>query len=156
MMYAQAKKKKIPPFEPITEMRKATPDQLNKERDGSFDKQVVYAIFRKQYVEEKGLLEVVNNFASALNNKNVQPDEFVEINPQKVGIVVTSITDMMEIKELGKTRKSILLIKSGEERIIGAHVTQEEKDEFYSQITGKSKKKKKGKKKSKNGEKEDL
>ena len=48
---------------------------------------------------------------------------------------------MMEIKEFGKTRKSVLILKSGEERIIGAHVSQEEKDKYYDQIRGKATKK---------------
>ena len=76
-----------------------------------------------------------------LHKKGVKPNEFVQINAQKIGIVVTSITDMMEIKEFGKTRKSVLILKSGEERIIGAHVTKEEKDKYYDQIRGKSTKK---------------
>lgn len=87
------------------------------------------------------LIELSNGLKRGLHKKGVKPHEFVQINAQKVGIVVTSITDMMEIKELGKTRKSVLIVKSGEERIIGAHVTKEEKEEFYKQIQGKNKKK---------------
>ena len=147
-----AKKKKEEPFEPITEMRRVTPKVIEAERDGSFDKQVVYVIFREAYVQEKGLVELVNQFKLGLHRKGVKPNEFVQINEQKVGVVVTSITDMMEIKEVGKTRKSILMIKSGEERIIGAHVTKEEKDKLYDQIQGKYKRRKP----KKTEEKEDL
>ena len=120
-------------------MRRVTPTVLHSERDGSFDKQVIYITFRKPYVDQKGLIEVTNHFAKGLYKKNVIPDEFVQINANKVGIVVTSITDMMEIKEFGKTRKSVLFIKSGEERIIGPHVTKQEKDDFYATIKGEKK-----------------
>ncbi|CAI2383111.1 unnamed protein product [Moneuplotes crassus] len=144
----QAKKKKIPKFEPILEMREVTIEQIQSERDGSFDKQVMYVTFRKEYVDSKGLLEVTNHYAEGLNNKGVVVDEYVQINARKVGVVITTITDMMEIKEYSKARKSVLMVKSGEERIIGAHVTEDEKKDLYSTITGK-KRKTKGKKKKK-------
>ena len=122
-------------------MRRITPQVVEKERDGSFDKQVVYITFRESYINEFGILECANGLKRGLNKKGVKPSEFVQINAQKIGIVVTSITDMMEIKEFGKTRKSVLILKSGEERIIGAHVSQEEKDKYYDQIRGKATKK---------------
>lgn len=50
LSFALAKKKKEDPFEPITTMRRVTPAIVEKERDGSFDKQVVYVTFRKSYV----------------------------------------------------------------------------------------------------------
>ena len=148
------KKKKIEPFIPIESMRMVTTESINEERDGSFDKQIIYVIFRKEYVKEKGLLEVTNHFAEGLHLKRVNPDEYVQISARKVGIVITSITDMMEIKEYGKTRKSVLMIKSGEERILGAHVSQEEKEDYYATITGK--KRRNRKKKAKTEQKEDL
>ena len=135
-------------------MREITVEDIQSERDGSFDKQVIYVIFRKSYVDEKGLLAVTNHYAEGLNSKGVKVDEYVQISARRVGIVITSITDMMEIKEYSKSRRSVLMIKSGEERIIGAHVTEEEKKDLYSTVTGK--KRRRRNRNRKNQMKEDL
>ena len=135
-------------------MREITVEDIQSERDGSFDKQVIYVIFRKSYVDEKGLLAVTNHYAEGLNSKGVKVDEYVQISARRVGIVITSITDMMEIKEYSKSRISVLMIKSGEERIIGAHVTEEEKKDLYSTVTGK--KRRRRNRNRKNQMKEDL
>ena len=48
--------------------------------------------------------------------------------------MVNAITDMMSIKDEGKARKSVLLVQSGQERIIGQHVTEKEKQWFYKRM----------------------
>ena len=40
-----------------------------------------------------------------------------------MGCLIVNIADMMVLKEFAKTRKSILFVQSGEERILGQHVT---------------------------------
>ena len=142
LVLTKRKQKPIEPFVPLETMRRVTPELITAERDGSFDKQVVYITFRRSYVDEKGLLKLTNHLAEGLHNKHIDPLEYVQINSLKVGCVVSSITDMMEIKTFGKTRKSVLLVRSGEERILGAHVTAEEKEDYYASISGHNKKKK--------------
>ena len=138
VVYLKRAKEKV--WDPVESIRKVSKGEVEKERDGSVDKQVVYVTFRKEYVENKGLVDLCNQVGTALGKKNVLPNEFVQINKRVVGIVVTSITDIIEIKEVGAALKPILMIKSGEERIFGAHATAEEKQEMYDLISGKTKK----------------
>ena len=64
--FTEGKKKKEEPFEPITSMRRITPQVVEKERDGSFDKQVVYITFRESYIDQYGILELANGVKRGL------------------------------------------------------------------------------------------
>lgn len=119
----------------ITELRRATKSELEEERKGQMDVQVIFIMFRKAYVKEKGIVTLANEFSQHLAYKHaIKPKEFVQTGWDQVGIIVTQLSDMMTLKDFGKDRKSVLLVQSGQERIIGRHVTEKEKQNFYKRM----------------------
>ncbi len=95
----------------ITKLRTSTKQKMDEERKGSMDKQLVYLMFRKAYVKQKGLVKLVNDFNQVLAFKHsIRPEEYVQVGWDTVGILVTQISDMMVLKDFGKARKSILLV----------------------------------------------
>ena len=114
---------------------------------------MVFVTFRKKYVAKRGLEYLVRQFKVALDEKGVKVQEWVETGPEQVGVVVHSLSDMMEVKTIAPLRRSVLIAQMGEENILARFITQEEKDEFYA---GFSKKVPKPKKKKKAAPSEDL
>ena len=116
----------------ITKLKKSSKEKLDEQRKGTMDRQCVYLIFRANHIKKKGLVTLSNDFNKQLYYKDsVVVEEYVQIGWDKVGCCVTSISDMMSIKDFGKTRKSILMVQSGQERLMGQYVTEPEKKNYY-------------------------
>ena len=109
------------------------------------DRQVVVITFRDAYVKEKGLVRLVNEFNQVLANKeSIKPIEYVQTGWNQAGTLIVNIADMMVIKEFAVTRKSVMMIQSGQERVMGQYVTEKEKELYYKKMKKNAKNKKEG------------
>ena len=129
----------------ITELRQITKKGLEDERRKTMDRQVVVITFRDAYVKEKGVLHLVNEFNQVLANKqSIKPIEYVQTGWNQVGTLIVNIADMMVLKDFAVTRKSVMMIQSGQERVMGQYVTEKEKDKFYKKMKQNARKKELG------------
>ena len=66
--------------DPLTELGKMSKADLEEERKGSMDKQIVYVTFRRPYVKEKGILKLADELHHALVNKhNMVAHKWVQV-----------------------------------------------------------------------------
>ena len=133
----------------ITELKPGNKTQLVEERQGQVDRAVTFITFRKSKLAASGLLTLVNQFEDFLAKRGMITEAYYKISDDTVAVCTTQLSDMMELKTIATKETPVYYIESGGEIKLGAMITPEEREEYFTQLKAEMRKGYKPKKKSK-------